>query len=91
MLSTARLLDLLSQYWWALPVGILLIIILVKLLPRYRIAPPDTAFIISGLLRRNYKVRNPDGTVSQEVLLDEPTGIIRDPAPSSALTGWTCA
>ena len=25
---------------------------------------------------------NPDGTVSQEVLLDEPTGIIRDPAPS---------
>ena len=64
MLSTNHLLRLLSQYWWTIPVGIIVLIILIKLLPRYKIAPPDTAFIISGLLRRNYKVRNPDGTVS---------------------------
>ena len=64
MLSTNYLLGLLSQYWWTIPVGIIVLIILIKLLPRYKIAPPDTAFIISGLLRRNYKVRNPDGTVS---------------------------
>ncbi len=64
MLSTGAMLDLLYRYWWVIPVGIIVLIILIKLLPRYKIAPPDTAFIISGLLRRNYKVRNPDGTVS---------------------------
>ena len=64
MLPTGATLDLLYRYWWVIPVGIIVLIILIKLLPRYKIAPPDTAFIISGLLRRNYKVRNPDGTVS---------------------------
>ena len=64
MLSTGAMLDLLYRYWWIIPVAIIALIILIKLLPRYKIAPPDTAFIISGLLRRNYKVRNPDGTVS---------------------------
>ena len=64
MLPTEVMLDLLYRYWWIIPVAIIALIILIKLLPRYKIAPPDTAFIISGLLRRNYKVRNPDGTVS---------------------------
>lgn len=57
-------LQILLGYWWVLPVAIVVIFILVKLLPRYKIAPPDTALIISGLLRRSYKVRNPDGTVA---------------------------
>ena len=58
------MLVVLMQDWWMIPLGLLILFLLVKLVPRYKIAPPDTAFIISGLLRRNYKVRNPDGTVS---------------------------
>lgn len=53
----------LSQNWYWFLIGIVALIILIKFLPRYRIAPPDTALIISGLLRRTYKVRNPDGSV----------------------------
>ena len=56
----------LSAYWYWILIGIAGLIILVKFLPRYRIAPPDTALIISGLIRRQYKVRNPDGTVSSK-------------------------
>ena len=56
----------LSAYWYWILIGIVGLIILVKFLPRYRIAPPDTALIISGLIRRQYKVRNPDGTVSSK-------------------------
>ena len=52
--------------WWIIPVAIVALIILFKLVPRYKIAPPDTALIISGLLRRSSKVRNPDGTVSSK-------------------------
>ncbi len=55
---------LLSQYWYWIPIGIVILFLLVKLLPRYVIAPPDTALIVSGLVRHNYKVRNPDGTTS---------------------------
>ena len=54
----------LINYWYWLPLGALIVFALFKLLPRYKIAPPDTAFIISGLIRRNYKVRNSDGTTS---------------------------
>ena len=54
----------LASYWYTIPLGIIVLIILIKIIPRYIIAPPDTALIVSGLLRRNYKVRNPDGTVS---------------------------
>ncbi len=57
-------LEHLLQYWYWLPIGIIVLVLLIKLLPRYKIAPPDTALIISGLLRRNYKVRNSDGTTS---------------------------
>lgn len=56
----------LSTYWYWILIGIAGLIILIKFLPRYRIAPPDTALIISGLIRRQYKVRNPDGTVSSK-------------------------
>ena len=52
------------KYLWMIPVGILVIFILVKLVPRYKIAPPDTALIISGFFRHKYKVRNTDGNVS---------------------------
>lgn len=54
----------LAQYWYWIPIGIVILILLVKLLPRYQIAPPDTALIVSGLVRHNYKVRNPDGTTA---------------------------
>ena len=52
-----------TSWHWVL-IGIAALIILLRFMPRYRIAPPDTAMIISGLIRRNYKVRNSDGTVS---------------------------
>ena len=57
-------LKFLQQYWYWILLGLVGLIILIKFIPRYKIAPPDTALIISGLLRRNYKVRNADGTVS---------------------------
>ncbi len=61
-----ELLQFLAAKWWVVVVGIVGLILLIKLLPRYKVAPPDTALIISGLLRRSYKVRNPDGTVSSK-------------------------
>ena len=54
----------LVNHWYWLPIGLAILIVLVKFLPRYKIAPPDTALIISGLLRRRYKVRNMDGSAS---------------------------
>ena len=57
-------LESLLPYWYWLPIGIIIIIVLIKFLPRYKVAPPDTALIISGFLRRRYKVRNHDGTIS---------------------------
>ena len=56
----------LATNWHWILIGIVGLIILIKFLPRYRIAPPDTALIISGLIRRQYKVRNPDGTVASK-------------------------
>ncbi len=58
--------EFLLQNWHWILIGIVGLIIVLLFLPRYRIAPPDTAMIISGLIRRNYKVRNPDGTVSSK-------------------------
>ena len=59
------LLFLQTNWHWVL-IGAAVLILLVKFIPRYKIAPPDTALIISGLLRRNYKVRNADGTISSK-------------------------
>ena len=58
------MLNFLATKWCVILLILLGGYILLKLVPRYKIAPPDTALIISGLLRRSYKVRNPDGTVS---------------------------
>lgn len=58
--------ELLLTKWQTVLIAAVLIFLLIKLFPRYKIAPPDTAFIISGLMRRNYKVRNPDGTISSK-------------------------
>ena len=52
-------LNFLVTGWYWILIAIVGLIILVKFIPRYKIAPPDTALIISGLIRRNYKVRNP--------------------------------
>lgn len=60
------ILNFLQQHWSTILIVIVAFIILVKFLPRYKIASPDTALIISGLFRRTYKVRNPDGTVSSK-------------------------
>ena len=54
----------LQTNWYWILIAIAAIIFILKFIPRYKIAPPDTALIISGLIRRNYKVRNADGTVS---------------------------
>ena len=56
-------LDMLLEYWYWIPIAIIIIIILVKFFPRYIIAPPDTALIISGLVRRTYKVRDGSGSI----------------------------
>ena len=55
---------LLRNWPWII-LALAVIIILLKFIPRYKIAPPDTALIISGLIRRNYKVRNADGTTKE--------------------------
>ena len=73
-MESRQIMDFLSNYWWSIPVGIIALIILIKFVPRYRIAPPDTAFIISGLIRRSYKVRNPDGSVSARLGSRVPKG-----------------
>ena len=60
------ILEFLSSKWWMIIVVIIAVVAAIKLFPRYKIAPPDTALIISGLLRRSYKVRNPDGSVASK-------------------------
>lgn len=60
------ILDFFLTKWWTILLAILAVAAVIKFFPRYKIAPPDTALIISGLLRRNYKVRNPDGTVASK-------------------------
>ena len=57
-------LSFLQSGWHWILIALLVIVILIKFFPRYKIAPPDTALIISGLIRRNYKVRNSDGTIA---------------------------
>ena len=59
-----EILAFLQTNWYWILIGIAAFILIIKFIPRYKIAPPDTALIISGFLRRNYKVRNADGTVS---------------------------
>ncbi len=59
------LLFLQNNWYWIL-IGIVALILVLKFVPRYKVAPPDTALIISGLIRRNYKVRNADGTISSK-------------------------
>ena len=59
-----NIVSFLQDYWYWVLIGIAGIIIILKFLPRYKIAPPDKALIISGLIRRNYKVRDTDGSVS---------------------------
>ena len=60
--------NFLQDSWYWILIVIAALIILLKFFPRYKIAPPDTALIISGLIRRNYKVRNSDGTVASKCL-----------------------
>ena len=59
-----NILNFLQNSWYWILIAVAALILVLKFFPRYRIAPPDTAMIISGLIRRNYKVRNSDGTVS---------------------------
>ncbi len=59
-----NILSFLQSNWYWILIGIAVLILLLKFLPRYKIAPPDKALIISGLIRRNYKVRDTDGSVS---------------------------
>ena len=60
----SNIMDFIVKYWYWIIGGLVALIILIKFLPRYKIAPPDTALIISGIIRRRYKVRNSDGTIS---------------------------
>lgn len=59
-----NIVQFLMNSWWVILIVIAAIFALVKLVPRYKVAPPDTALIISGLMRRSYKVRMPDGEVA---------------------------
>ena len=47
-----NIISFLQQSWYWILLVILGIIILVKFIPRYKIAPPDKALIISGLIPR---------------------------------------
>jgi len=88
-----NVLEFLQLYWYWILIGIVALIILLKFIPRYKIAPPDTALIISGLLRRNYKVRNADGRFPPR---NSDTGLFAAARRSlfrrlSGSTNWTCA
>ena len=54
-----------GRLFWVALIGLYAVI---KLVPRYKVAPPDTALIISCLLRHNYKVRTAEGTVASKKL-----------------------
>ena len=43
----------LKDNWYWILIGLAALIFIIKFLPRYKIAPPDKALIISGLIRRN--------------------------------------
>ena len=47
-----NIVQFLTNSWWVILIVIAAIFALVKLVPRYKVAPPDTALIISGLMRR---------------------------------------
>ena len=59
-------LQFLAEYWWIILAALAGLYALIKLVPRYKVAPPDTALIISGLIRHNYKVRTAEGTVASK-------------------------
>jgi len=45
-------------------IGVVVLILLLIFCPRYRKVPPNEALIISGFLRRRYKVRDEDGKLT---------------------------
>lgn len=51
-----------TNWYWFLG-GFAALFLLLLFMPRYKIAPPDKALIISGFFRRRYKVRTLDGKV----------------------------
>ena len=53
-----------NEWWYWILIGIVALIVLIRVFPRYKIAPPDTALIISGLFRHKYKVRYSDGSTA---------------------------
>ena len=59
-------LQFLAEKWWLILAVLVGLYALIKLVPRYKVAPPDTALIISGLIRHNYKVRTAEGTVASK-------------------------
>ncbi len=59
-------LQFLAEKWWIVLAALAGLYALIKLVPRYKVAPPDTALIISGLIRHNYKVRTAEGTVASK-------------------------
>lgn len=63
-MSTNVVLAFLAANWLWIVIGIAVLLFLTIFLPRYKVSPPDTALIISGFIRRSYKVRNPDNTIS---------------------------
>ena len=61
-----NVLQFLAEKWWVILVALAGLYVLIKLVPRYKVAPPDTALIISGLLRHTYKVRTAEGSVASK-------------------------
>ena len=51
-LDMEGVLEFLQTNWYWILVAIVGIIIVLKFIPRYKIAPPDKALIISGLITR---------------------------------------
>ena len=61
-----NVLQFLAEKWWIILAALAGLYVLIKLVPRYKVAPPDTALIISGLLRHTYKVRTAEGSVASK-------------------------
>lgn len=61
-----EVLAFLGANWYLFVIGAIALVLILLFCPRYKIAPPDEALIISGFIRRKYKVRSSDGTIENK-------------------------
>jgi len=56
-----EIMDMLQTYGWTIVIAIAVLLLLILFFPRYMKVPPNCALVISGFIRRRYKVKDSDG------------------------------